>query len=272
MFDHHTVPGVSPAEAGVRVPVVEYLDGAPLSAADLSRFHQGEPPPEDWLDFALLRLAHPVPEVPASDGSRTPRGHYRLDPAEYAFAKAGPLTVVQHPLGQSQRVCQTLLAARSSASGTRVTYQTNTAMGSSGAALIDGRGRLVALHHYFTGAVNQGIPISAIAGAVTGGPHPEALRTRASAAAAPILLSWSEQDAERARWVGDVLASAGHDVRLNLPGERPRTDELRTHMDAGGRVFALVSPAYLADEKGSPTATTCCTGPPRTSRTGSSPC
>ena len=176
VFDHHATAGTSPAETGIRIPVAEYLDGTPLSTAELERIRAGGEPVAGWLDFALLRLSRPAPGVPQVYGPALPRGHYPLDPTDYAFDKAGALMVVQHPLGGFQKTASTIGSARLEAQGTRVKYQTNTLMGSSGSAVIDPRGRLVAIHHYFTGRANQGVPISAIARALAHGPHAEVIR------------------------------------------------------------------------------------------------
>ena len=109
------------------------------------------------------RLAHEIP-----DAGR--RGHFYLDPDDYEFSPAGILYIFQHPLGSTQMVSYTA-GATLNASGTRIRYGANTMPGSSGSPVIDTRGRLVAIHHYSAGPVNQGVPSSRIARAVEASPH-----------------------------------------------------------------------------------------------------
>lgn len=248
VFDLHATAETSPAETGTRIRVAEYLDGTPLEAAELDRACETGGPP-DWLDFALLRLARPVPDIRPEQGPARPRGHYRLDPANYAFDKAGLLMIVQHPLGSTQKTSVVVGPARPDPQGTRLRYRANTQVGSSGAAVIDERGRLVAIHHFFTGTLNQGVPVSAIVRALIRGRHAATVR-RAAALAAPIQLSWAALDEDRARWVRAELTAAGYDVFPELPRGQARAQKLRRRVDEGARVFALVSRAYLEDEDG----------------------
>ena len=98
-----------------------------------------------------------------TEGVTRPRGNYALDTTEYNFAASPMLIIVQHPLGGFQRVSFIRTAAEPNPRGTRVRYRGNTMEGSSGSAVIDIRGRLVALHHYSEPGRNQGVPVFAIA-------------------------------------------------------------------------------------------------------------
>ena len=81
-----------------------------------------------------------------------------------------PLFILQHPGGRSMKLAfDTDAVVGENANGTRLRYRTNTEPGSSGAPCLDGRGRLVALHHlgdpgwHAPPRFNQGIPIARIA-------------------------------------------------------------------------------------------------------------
>jgi len=167
VFDFRPVPEMNPAEVGIRIRITEFLTGSLPSDDEVAPKHLTEDAPEDRLDFALVRLAHPVPDV-------AERGHFSLDPAEYDFSPTGILYIFQHPLGSPQMVSATMGATRN-AGGTRVRYRANTMRGSSGSPVIDMRGRLVAVHHYSTGNYNQGVPASRISRAVAGSPSGDVL-------------------------------------------------------------------------------------------------
>jgi Trypsin-like peptidase domain len=160
-FDYILDPGSSLAETGLRVPVTDLLTASlptPAEAGDATG--EGNAPAEH-LDFALLRLGFEVPPVD-DRGVPRPRGDYALDPGEYNFAGSPILIIVQHPLGDTQRVTWIRTAAERKGHDTRITYGGNTLQGSSGSAVIDPRGRLVALHHYSTVRRNQAVPVSLI--------------------------------------------------------------------------------------------------------------
>ena len=168
VFDFRPGQGASPAETGIRVRVAEFVTGSLPSDTEVAARHLDRDAPPDRLDFALLRLAHAVPDTGG-------RGHYYLDPEDYEFSPTGILYVFQHPLGSTLMVSTTAGAIRNNA-GTRVRYQANTMQGSSGSPVIDIRGRLVAIHHYSAGTQNQGVPASRIARAVAASSHSGILR------------------------------------------------------------------------------------------------
>ncbi|MFG3141697.1 trypsin-like peptidase domain-containing protein [Streptomyces sp. NPDC048211] len=247
-----TAARAAPHERGVRAPLTELLALSPPTDSELASSPLSWEAPPDRLDFALLRTGSgPVPPAPGSQGAR---GHYRLEPNDYGFRHANLLFVVHHPLGEPARISYTLVPAEINSAGTRIRYRdVNTTPGSSGGPVVDPGGRLVGIHHYAAGGVNQGIPASAIARAVAGGPHawvldpPAPAPPRPHPAAPSIMLSWVPGDRPWAELVHDVLAASGHDVLMGPAAGRPGSRTVREHVDGGGKVLAFVSPAYLAD-------------------------
>ncbi|MDX3585741.1 trypsin-like peptidase domain-containing protein [Streptomyces europaeiscabiei] len=258
-FDFLTPYGdgrAAPHERGIRVRLTELLACSPPTAAERNASPLSWEAPPDHLDYALLRVGcGPVPYRPAAlSAGPNPRGHYLLEPDTYDFHRANLLFVVHHPLGEPTRVSYTTAPAVINDEGTRIRYQNvNTTPGSSGGPVVDLRGRLVGIHHYAAGAVNQGVPASAIARSVAGGPHARILDphppapSRPSGAAPAVMLSWVPQDQSWADLVHDVLAASGHQVLMGPSADRPGHRTVREHVDGGGKVLALVSPAYLAD-------------------------
>jgi hypothetical protein len=161
-FDYEPAADQLPAATGIRVDVVELMCASPPTRGE----QQGQMRTRDWeratageLDFALLRLAMVPPE------GAGPRGFFPLDAASYTFGDAS-LVMVGHPLGQFQKTDLSPGIPWQNHACTRVRYRGNSFAGSSGSAVIDLRGRLVALHHYSEHNANQGVPISAIAAAL----------------------------------------------------------------------------------------------------------
>ncbi|WP_055600329.1 trypsin-like peptidase domain-containing protein [Streptomyces aureus] len=246
----------APHERGTRVRLTELLACSPPTAAERNASPLSWEAPPDHLDYALLRVdGGPVPALPAAlSADPGPRGHYLLEPDAYDFPHTDLLFVVHHPLGEPTRVSYTTAPAVINDEGTRIRYRNvNTTPGSSGGPVVDLRGRLVGIHHYAAGALNQGVPASAIARSVASGAHARILDprppepSRPSGAAPAVMLSWVPQDRPWADLVHDVLAASGHQVLMGPSADRPGHRSLREHVDGGGKVLALVSPAYLAD-------------------------
>jgi V8-like Glu-specific endopeptidase len=130
-----------------------HVASAPYSAADTQEDGQ---PTAGELDFALLRLA-----APAGDKL----GWFKLrDTAPNAADTI--VFVLQHPEGKPLK--QSIGILHQSKTPMRLRYDADTEPGSSGAAVLDQRLELVALHHagdpnYKTQArYNQGVPVALI--------------------------------------------------------------------------------------------------------------
>lgn len=177
--------GRSAAEAGTAVQVKEFVTGSlPTNEEAANAAVDQWDAPEDRLDFALLRLAHPVPDSSATSGAPARRGYYSLLPDEYRFAAQQQYYIMQHPLGGFVQLSTFSGRPVLSAGGTRMRYAGNTLAGSSGSPVVDFRGRLVGLHHYATPSRNQGIPIWVIARALLNGEHSPLFTGAGPAAAA----------------------------------------------------------------------------------------
>jgi hypothetical protein len=148
------------------------VDFSPLAAGE---FSSATPPPPDALDYALLRLAERVGELPVggtkAEPEARPRGWIEMQQRPPELLPDGPLFIVQHPDNRPMQLAlDTHAIIGVNANGTRVRYQVNTEPGSSGSPCFDADWNLVALHHcgdpnFAPGhrpEYNQGIPIRAI--------------------------------------------------------------------------------------------------------------
>jgi hypothetical protein len=170
VFDFLYEPRRAYAEIGTRMRVRDVVTGSlPSDGEAGNAFAPANwDAPADRLDFALLKLVSATPSL-ASGGRR---GHYELFEAEYDFAATRSYLLMHHALGNPLNIAELNGAPQVSAPGaTRVRYGGNTLPGSSGSAIVDRRGRLVALHHYSDGKRNQGVPIAKIAKVLLGGEY-----------------------------------------------------------------------------------------------------
>jgi V8-like Glu-specific endopeptidase len=156
------------AETGTRVLVADLLGASPATAEELAgTFNTWDAPP-NRLDYALLRLARRAGDDPTPD--TTTRGWYRLDTMQPDLSRAGLVNVFHFPLGSFMSWTQVegQFSFRPSGPKTRMRYRTNTLPGSSGAPLVDQRGRLLGMHNYGFASQNQNqaIPIWLVAEAV----------------------------------------------------------------------------------------------------------
>ncbi|MFF1322488.1 TIR domain-containing protein [Streptomyces chartreusis] len=234
-FDFHGRASTSHCGTGTEVRLTEFLAGGPDS--------------EDG--FALLRTDGPVPPTECCGGPTVPRGHYALDPAPYDFRAAVPLLLLHHPLGTRLQAAVPTVTEPGSGD-TLIRYQgVRTARGSCGAPLVDVEGRLVGILDQTAGTTGRGLTAAVVANAVKRGPHPWivdlATVVPGPARGPAIMLSWVPQDRRWATRVRDLLAETGHRVFLEPAPDRPGHRTVREHVEGGGRVFAVVSPAYLAD-------------------------
>jgi hypothetical protein len=124
------------------------------------------------LDFAVIRLARPIGDLPARIGGGARRGWLTLE-QQINVKNAPRLVLFQHP-GQSPQRFDIGPLHKLDETESRVWYWINTAKGSSGGAAVDTSGRLFAIHNAeVTRAaekqpgkfLNQGIRIDRIAAA-----------------------------------------------------------------------------------------------------------
>jgi hypothetical protein len=150
------------------------------------------------LDYALLRLAAPVPVSPGAGAGD--RGW--LAPVAHAFARDEVQLILQHPGAEELKLAAGVVTAFDPLHQ-RVTYTTNTMPGSSGSPVFTLGWDLVALHHFGAQSGNMGISLAAVwehlaaAGRlggddaipplalVAGTPRPVPLRLASPSAAAP---------------------------------------------------------------------------------------
>jgi Trypsin-like peptidase domain len=161
VFDFLPQGGRSRAETGLRVPIIDVgLVGSFPTQNEILNKASDFSATNEYLDFLLMRLDRNM----ASDDTNGPsRGFYELHKDDYAFGQAKLLRIIQHPLGQTLQISHAIGQVAVNQQKTRVRYKTNTLPGSSGAAVIDPNGRLVALHHFSARGFNQGVLISRIA-------------------------------------------------------------------------------------------------------------
>lgn len=159
VFDFNSEGGQSFAESGTRTRVVEAVLGFPATEAEIagSVGDQDDAPPER-LDFALVRLDREI----GLDPSDRPRRFYQLDESDYDLGRGQEMRIVSHPVGDWATTSKVVGNVKPTPKGTRFRYISNTLIGSSGAPIVDGEGRLVGIHHYGGEGGNRGVPFSLI--------------------------------------------------------------------------------------------------------------
>ncbi len=116
--------------------------------------------PTEELDFALVRIR----AASMNTAHMAKIALYRLTPEEYyTFIPAEPLCILQHPLGNAQKI-KWGPVVRVKGDDTRVYYTTETLEGSSGAPCFNSEMKLVALHQGNQKNTNEkrGIPFPTI--------------------------------------------------------------------------------------------------------------
>ncbi len=213
-FDFDSQFERSLTDTGIRVPVAEFVAASLPTAEEVAgNVVDWDDTPADRLDFALLRLGFSVPSVQVN-GASQPRGVYALDKSDYDFGSGPMLFIVQHPLGIFQKVSFIRTAAQRNAPGTRIKYGGNTLAGSSGSAVIDLRGRLVAVHHYSQSRGNYGVPVSVIARTLAS----EDFKDLFSTAAGQLVATAAGSPVDRDPFVTTSLAGMPFVNRGNLRG------------------------------------------------------
>jgi V8-like Glu-specific endopeptidase len=109
--------------------------------------------PAHKLDYILLHL---------DISKNSHQANSALKPLKYTFTHGEPLGIIQHPLGNPQKIALGSIS-HIPAPPNRIHYTTNTLKGSSGSPCVNSDGAVVALHqgeHNENG--NKGIPFSVI--------------------------------------------------------------------------------------------------------------
>lgn len=193
-FDHRVLPDGKTLNAGRTVsfaPSSAVVDESPVSPLDTEPLPGSDPAP-DHLDYALVRLAEAIGELPLGPESVTegpPRGWITVpaEPAAPADASpapgvmpGSPLWIMQHPSGAPLKLAFAEAGVESvNGNGTRVRHRVNTLPGSSGSPCFDRELRVVAMHHYgekhAAPRFNQAVPITAIRDRLHANGHSTAL-------------------------------------------------------------------------------------------------
>lgn len=165
VFDYFNQQRTS-EETGVAVDVAELVRASPATDHERAGWTQDWDAPADRLDYALLRLRRPAGDDRTPDTGT--RGHYRLDTREPDLSRSARVDVFHFPLGSFLIRSWTTGGFDFNPAGTktRLRYRTNTLPGSSGAPIVDHRGRLLAVHHFGTAQRNQAVPAWLIARAI----------------------------------------------------------------------------------------------------------
>ena len=177
LFDH-SVGQDGGVGHGVRVGLAAdwLITASPPSPFDAAPRPVRRPAPDE-LDYALVRLARPVP----GEGDR---GSYDLLAEPPTLRKDQTMLVLQHPGGQRIKMAfGPVLAVNEN--GTRVLHHVNTVAGSSGGPCLTLDMRLAALHHAGSprdvrapgvAKVNAAVPIASIRRHLIDGGFAELLR------------------------------------------------------------------------------------------------
>lgn len=171
-FDLKLAPDGDLVQPGSTVALAaDWLVAAqPHSPADLVSPPRDQEPTAGQLDFALLRLAHPVGDEAASGaGMAEPRGWVDLGSAPAELSGLSTVAILQHPNSMPLKLALSfdqVVALNPPAN--RVRYTVPTHPGSSGSPVFDSDWNLVALHHSgdpdsLNPGFNEGIPAHLIA-------------------------------------------------------------------------------------------------------------
>jgi V8-like Glu-specific endopeptidase len=135
------------------------LKGVTYKPAENWRRHYS---PADKLDFALVELADEAAEGTLGDQQNAPERGF-LKPAAKGLKDGDPLMIIQHPKAVPQKFALGAVRVQTPpAAKEYVTYDVNTADGSSGSPCFSADWSLVALHHWGGQYHNRGIHFGAI--------------------------------------------------------------------------------------------------------------
>lgn len=165
VFDHHVGPDGT-IDDGIRMRLAAdwHVASSPSSPVD-DQVAPDRLPDAEELDYALVRLAEPVPESPYG-----PRGWFDLRADPPAVQPGQTMLVLQHPDGWRLKMAVGPVLALNG-NLTRVIHHVNTTNGSSGGPVLTLEMRLAALHQAGSRRdgtardapkVNVAVPIDAI--------------------------------------------------------------------------------------------------------------
>ena len=146
------------------------VDAASYSSVDLVADPKPGNPGDDELDYALLRLAEPVGELPVGKGANAePRGWLALGTTAVDFPSKQVVAILQHPETLPMKLAlSTSEVITVTGGGRRIRYTLPTENGSSGSPVFDGDWTVIALHHsgdprFLNPSYNEAIPIALVA-------------------------------------------------------------------------------------------------------------
>jgi Trypsin-like peptidase domain len=179
-FDYDTAPQpLIPPKPLIHSRIAQGVQQGWLVCAGPPRRGDGSDNAEPFtnqLDFAVIRLARQIGNLPSRIGGGVRRGWLTLE-EQIAVQSEARLVLFQHP-GQRPQRFDIGPVHKSDDTQSRVWYWLNSAKGSSGGAAVDTTGRLYAIHNAevtraaelkgATRRLNQGIRIDRIAAAAPG--------------------------------------------------------------------------------------------------------
>jgi endonuclease/exonuclease/phosphatase family metal-dependent hydrolase len=220
LTNHHVLN--SPEVAATALVEFDYE----VSAESLAAGHPARPTPKQYrLDPSRLFLTSPLDGgldytfVWIDEAASAAHGTIPMKRDSFTMERGQPAYVIHHPDGRPKEVSldDTEVVAISS---TLLHYASDTLGGSSGAPVLDGRGRLVALHHASremavtlmdgtkSDVVNEGIKVSAIA---------IDLERRSRVAEEAVYASTVLREITGSDTMSGFFGAAGRDVPAGLP-------------------------------------------------------
>lgn len=161
-----------------KLPTVKLFDDAQKWLVDRSPTSQFDwdptlgDAPETELDYALLRLAEPIGDLPVggstadSQASAQKRGWIDVHVQPAPLTTGNQVFLLQHPKGEPLRLTIGAVKAFNGQKRTRMRYDANSKDGSSGSPCFNADLQLVALHHAYDPAFprkwNQAVPLDKI--------------------------------------------------------------------------------------------------------------